>query len=251
MEEASKPIQTKHQTIAAERLCIGHLHPVTHSLLKYFHGEPFIASCKLTRPLNCKIPFNVRHPDKAKGRRLRAYSQEPLDLLFLSFSFALLESPVCTSDWIQRWAWKLTPHEFWKFGEGKNFTNQRCFFLSFLVPGVFLVAVMGFTSPALRCQYQEMGKVTLILRDNEGGGIWLESRASTGGQQEFVLQSKNCCESSVGPVKRYFKGRLAVWVRAVERVGSVMRNFSWWEGSREKYQDTEAQAKCVCSPLIF
>lgn len=171
MEEASNPIQQKGRTIAAAGLCIGCLHPVTHSPLQYFHGEPFIASCRLTRPLNCEIPFHVRRLDKAKGRSLRAYGQEPLDLLFLPFSFALQESPVCTSDSPQRGAWRLILPELCKFGEGENFTNQRCFFFSFLVPGVFLVAVMGFTRPALQCHYQEMGKVTSTLKENEKSGI--------------------------------------------------------------------------------
>lgn len=47
-EEASNPIQTSCQAIAAAGLCTGHLHPATRSLLKYFPGEPFTASCRLT-----------------------------------------------------------------------------------------------------------------------------------------------------------------------------------------------------------
>lgn len=110
------------------------------------------------------------------------------------------------------------PPESPKLGDGKNFTNQRCFFLSFLLAGNLWVAVMGCKSPPLQGQYQEMGKGTPSLSKKEGSGTPLESRARAGGQQGCVLQGKDCWENSVGAIKRNFKGRLAVWVRAVEMV---------------------------------
>lgn len=161
MEEPSKAIQTNAEQ---KPLCIGHPHPGTRSLGRVFLGslsEPAAASHDLST-----VRFLLMSGALVKQREEAGSTQTAAFRSLVSVLLCFAAQPC-----LHKRCWKLIPPEFQKFREGKNFTNQRCFFCSFLVPGVVSIAGMGFASPALQCQHQEMGKVTPVLSEKEESGL--------------------------------------------------------------------------------